>query len=247
MNCALYFAFLTTFSSAYTTADPFGRAIFLSLFLLSMICWIVLVHKIWLTSKVGKNAAQIEKFIVSNKEPLLSLNLQIDRRIKQHPFLQIFFIFKQKAVAMLDKNLYFLRKQQENAEEIFLSRTDIEILEAHVLTTISYQVKQLEKNMFILTTIVTLAPFLGLLGTVWGMLLTFGELQRGGTITSNSGVLGGLSTALVTTVLGLIIAIPALIAHNYLKTKVRLLTSDMRDFLAELISKLELQYRRVET
>ena len=56
-------------------------------------------------------------------------------------------------------------------------------------------------------------------------------------------VLGGISTALVTTVLGLIIAIPALVSYNYLKSTIGNYASDMEDFLYSLLSAIELQYR----
>ncbi|HSX12494.1 MAG TPA: MotA/TolQ/ExbB proton channel family protein, partial [Rhabdochlamydiaceae bacterium] len=118
--------------------------------------------------------------------------------------------------------------------------------ESHVTATISAQNKNLEKNLYVLSTIVTLAPFMGLLGTVWGILMTFSGLQDGGAIGANSSILGGLSTALATTVMGLIIAIPALISYNYLKNAVRNYASDMDDFLTLLLSNIELQYRKVE-
>ncbi|MBM3208613.1 MAG: MotA/TolQ/ExbB proton channel family protein [Chlamydiae bacterium] len=129
---------------------------------------------------------------------------------------------------------------------IYLSSTDLDLLESHVYTTISTETKILEKDLFILSTSVTLAPFLGLLGTVWGILVTFSELQAGGSAGSNTAIIGGLSTALSTTVLGLIIAIPALIGYNYLKNHLRMYTSDMEDFLHNLLSTLELQYRKVD-
>jgi biopolymer transport protein TolQ len=115
-----------------------------------------------------------------------------------------------------------------------------------VTATISAQNKALEKNLFMLSTIVALAPFLGLLGTVWGILVMFSGLHDGGGIGSNTSILGGLSTALATTVLGLIIAIPALVAYNYLKNHLRNYATDMDDFLTNLISQIELQYRKVE-
>ncbi|MGL5264266.1 MAG: MotA/TolQ/ExbB proton channel family protein, partial [Candidatus Rhabdochlamydia sp.] len=65
-------------------------------------------------------------------------------------------------------------------------------------------------------------------------------------IGSNSVIIGGLSTALATTVLGLVIAIPALIAYNYLKHRISNYSSEMQDFLYELLSYLELQYRKVD-
>ena len=87
---------------------------------------------------------------------------------------------------------------------------------------------------------------MGLLGTVWGILVTFAGLHDGAGMGSNSSVLGGISTALATTVLGLVIAIPALIAYNYLKTSVRTYSADMDDFSTQLLTNIELQYRKVE-
>ena len=83
-------------------------------------------------------------------------------------------------------------------------------------------------------------------GTVWGILITFSELQKGGSISSNAVVLGGLSTALTTTVLGLLIAIPALIAYNYLRNVNKEFYTEMHDFSHLLLSTIVLQYRKVD-
>jgi biopolymer transport protein TolQ len=114
------------------------------------------------------------------------------------------------------------------------------------MLTLSSETKKLEKHLFVLPTIITLAPFLGLLGTVWGILVTFSEMQGGASVAHNSVVLGGLSMALATTVMGLLIAIPAVIAHNYIKSDLKNYSSDMQDFLGSLLSTLELQYRKVD-
>ena len=161
-----------------------------------------------------------------------------------HPFSDIFTTLKGKALEILNKNLYFSSKENR---EVYLTGADLAMIESCALVTISSQTKVLERHLFVLSTIVTLAPFLGLLGTVWGILITFAQLQTGSSVSSNSAILGGLSTALVTTVLGLVIAIPALVSYNYLKTKIKEYTSDMEDFLSELLSTMELQYRKVDT
>ena len=101
----------------------------------------------------------------------------------------------------------------------------------------------MEKNLYILSTIVTLAPFLGLLGTVWGILVSFSDLQGG---VQSQMVLGGLSLALTTTVLGLIIAIPALIGNNYLRNAIKVIQNDMESFSNDVMASVELQYRQVD-
>ena len=163
-----------------------------------------------------------------------------------HPFGQIFQSVQGKTIEILNKNRYFLSQSTGSKAGAYLTSTDLELLESQASATISSQMKSLEKNLFILPTIVTLAPFMGLLGTVWGILVTFSGLHEGGGLGSSSSILGGLSTALATTVLGLIIAIPALIAYNYIKNYLRHYTAAMDAFLTFLISQIELQYRKVE-
>jgi biopolymer transport protein TolQ len=221
--------------SAYGSADFFGRCIFLSLFLLSVICWVAAVHKTIQTRKAKRKGSLFQALAQKEKGRLLSFS-----PTEQHPFAQVFTEVKNKTLEVLDKNHYFAGEN----EQVFLSRGDLELVEAHALVAVSGEAKKLEKDLFILSTIVTLAPFLGLLGTVWGILLTFGELQLGGAGASNTAILGGLSTALATTVFGLVIAIPALIFHSYLKNSLKYLTSDMEDFLYRLLSTVELQYRK---
>ncbi|VHN99686.1 MotA/TolQ/ExbB proton channel family protein [Candidatus Rhabdochlamydia sp. T3358] len=239
-------ASFATFITAYAQSDIFGKAIMLALIGLSLICWIILIQKIRFTHRTARLSQIFYKNYTSQKERMLQIDLQEANACKDlHPFAHILGSLKIKTGEILNKNLYFSTQDLEKPK-IYLSSADLEAVESHVLTTISYHVKQLEKNLFILPTIVSLAPFLGLLGTVWGILVTFSGLQNSSSIGSNSVIIGGLSTALATTVLGLVIAIPALIAYNYLKHRINNYSSEMQDFLYELLSYLELQYRRVD-
>jgi len=221
--------------SAYFQADFFGKCIFFGLFISSILCWIVLIFKSYQVRKVRLLASAFEKALEKNHDRLLSLSVENQK----HPFGHVFQALKKKTLEVLGKNQYY----SEEKQAVYLTRSDLELVESHVLTTISSEAKGLEKNLFVLSTIKSLAPFLGLLGTVYGILLTFSELQNGGTA-SNTAMLGGLSTALVTTVLGLLIAIPALISHVWLRNSLKYVTSDMEDFLYKLLSTLELQYRK---
>src|SRR3989338_7422363 len=234
------------FFSAFQQSDFFGRLIFLGLFALSAICWSVLIYKIWLTKNVKRICHAFQHAVSRHKERILELELHTlpkpRRKEIPHPFAHILGEIAAKTLEVLNKNLYF----QEGNGRAFLTEPDLNLIGSQGLIAISKQKKLLEKSLFVLATTVTLAPFLGLLGTVWGILLTFTHLQSGATFSSNNLILGGLSTALATTVIGLVIAIPALIAHNYLKNAIRVLSSDMEDFLASLLSTLEMQYRKVE-
>lgn len=241
---------MNIFVSAYTDSDFFGKMIFLALFALSILCWVVLAHKVWMIRKVHALSEAFQKAFEKNQSPLLSMQLaQLPKSPHKeipHPFAHIFEMLKQKTVEILNKNHFFAEQTLKTQGKVTLSQADLDIVESCALTTISSQMKHLEKNLFVLSTIVTLAPFLGLLGTVWGILITFAELHSGGSASSNSVILGGLSTALATTVLGLVIAIPALVSYNYLRNALKTLSSDMENFLYFLLSNLELQYRKAD-
>lgn len=242
-------AALSAFQEAYSQSDFFGKVIMGGLFMLSILCWIVLTYKVRQARKVKDSAFLFQKLVEKNHDRLLSLepsDVPTPAKNTPQPFAQIYFVLKEKTLETLNKKLFFLKQNQRNSEELYLTTNDIDVLEQHVFTTISSQCKALEKHLFILSTIVTLAPFLGLLGTVWGILVTFAELQTGGAAGSNAAILGGLSTALATTVLGLVIAIPALVSYNYLRNNLKSFSSDMEDFLYKLLSILELQYRKVD-
>ena len=97
---------------------------------------------------------------------------------------------------------------------------------------------RLESQMIVLATAVSGAPFLGLLGTVWGVMETFGDVAAAGTANLTA-MAPGVSAALITTVTGLLVAIPAMFGYNYLVTTVRAMVVQLDNFAAELASEFE--------
>lgn len=182
--------------------------------------------------------------LFSEKDPL---GLQCTRQLKgrlleiPHPFFEIYKALKQNVLQIIHRNHLF-----SPGNETALSEADLGLIESQVYTTLASTFRKLEKNLFVLSTVVTLAPFLGLLGTVWGILLTFSQLQERGSVASNAGMLTGLSLALATTVVGLIVAIPALVGYNYLKNGLREYRREAEDFSHLLLISVELHYRKPE-
>jgi len=99
----------------------------------------------------------------------------------------------------------------------------------------------LESQMIILATAVSGAPFVGLLGTVWGVMETFADVAKAGSA-SLAAMAPGVSADLNTTVTGLLVAIPAMFGYNYLVTTVRGMIVEVDNFAAELISAMEHRY-----
>jgi len=115
-------------------------------------------------------------------------------------------------------------------QRLQLSKTSVEsVLER----TISSELRRLDRKLISLATTSTLAPFIGLFGTVWGVLSAFQSLGTSGAA-DLSALAPGISTALVTTVCGLFVAIPAVGFYNYLSSHVSRLSSQMDSFAHEL-------------
>jgi biopolymer transport protein ExbB/TolQ len=89
---------------------------------------------------------------------------------------------------------------------------------------ISEKRKILEKGLPVLGTLASTTPFVGLLGTILGIIVSFGELSKG-TGSTNS-VMFSLAEALILTAVGLLVAIPAVVAYNYFTRQVKLLLAD---------------------
>ncbi|HEV2096649.1 MAG TPA: MotA/TolQ/ExbB proton channel family protein [Chthoniobacterales bacterium] len=99
----------------------------------------------------------------------------------------------------------------------------------------------LESQMILLATAVSGAPFLGLLGTVWGVMDTFTDVAVAGA-PSLATMAPGVSGALITTVTALCVAIPAMFGYNFLVTSIRGMIVEMDNFAAELASEFEHKY-----
>jgi len=100
---------------------------------------------------------------------------------------------------------------------------------------------RLEAQMILLATAVSGAPFLGLLGTVWGVMDTFSGVAIAGSA-NLAAMAPGVSGALITTVTGLLVAIPAMFGYNFLVTSIRTLIVQNDNFAAELASEFEHKY-----
>jgi len=247
------------FFDAYSQSDILGKLIFLGLYALSICSWSILIYKIWITHQAKKYALRFHESFQLQKLNPLSLDCEgINRKKTINPFLDLYQALKRHCLEILSKNKQFAKLQLHQSDaasgefnqpthpSTYLSLSDVDYLSSHLSTQVAQQVKFLEKHLYILSTTVSLAPFLGLLGTVWGILTTFSELQAQSAGSTHQMVLGGLSLALATTVLGLLDAIPALVGYNYLKNTIRDFSTEMEGFSNEMLAAVELQYRRVD-
>lgn len=101
---------------------------------------------------------------------------------------------------------------------------------------------RVESGTGVVTTVVALSPMLGLLGTVWGVLDAFAEM--GTAASANLATIApSISAALVTTVVGLLVAIPGVMVSNFLTAKIRSISSDMEGLVDELLGRIALEFQ----
>jgi biopolymer transport protein TolQ len=99
----------------------------------------------------------------------------------------------------------------------------------------------LEKGMIVLSTAVAGGPFIGLLGTVWGVMETFAGIATAGSA-SLTAMAPGVAGALICTVIGLLVAIPAMFSYNFMVTTIRSITQELDGFASRYANHLEHQY-----
>mgnify|MGYP001197137506 CR=1 FL=1 len=108
-------------------------------------------------------------------------------------------------------------------------------LEAAVATTGTIELSFLERGMVILATIANVAPLMGFLGTVAGMILAFASIEQAGTVDATL-VAGGIKVALLTTAAGLIVAVPINIMYNFFITRIDQLIVDMEQGAQKILN-----------
>ncbi len=113
-------------------------------------------------------------------------------------------------------------------------QNDIATIERTINSEAEVQGSYLEENCSWITLFIAMAPSLGFLGTVIGMVMAFDEIQRAGDI-SPTVVAGGMKVALITTIFGIIVALILQVFYNYILSKVEALTSNMEEAAQELL------------
>ena len=227
---------------ALEESNTAGKAIVLLLFLGSVFAWTVMVTKI---RELGLAKRSSRRFLAAYRN-------------EGHP--ATLFLKRQKYVGSPLQEIYnktcmalgaALEARGADPDDLFLggvgsqsgvlSETHISAVRNVAERTVADQALLLENSMGFLATAVTTAPFLGLLGTVWGVMDSFGGMASGGGSTL-SAVAPGISGALLTTVVGLLVALPSAIGYNMLSDSIRRLTVQMDNFSQEMISDIEREY-----
>jgi len=209
-----------------------AKVIILCLLIFSIIAWTVMVGK----AVQMRRAKRLNLFFNSEFRTQKSVLEVFDRRIQAEgcPLFKVY----QAGSLELDARL---KNGNGGGRSHAVSLKGMEHIKRSLENTVAQESLRLESGLILLAIAVSGAPFLGLLGTVWGVMSTFGHIAQQGSA-SMSAMAPGVAAALVTTVAGLLVAIPSMFGYNWLVHTLRVLTVDLDNFAQELVSKMETEY-----
>jgi biopolymer transport protein ExbB/TolQ len=213
-------------------ATPEGKAVIFCLLIFSIVAWSVMIAK----TVQMRRAKKLNRFFDAEYRTQKNVLDVFDRRV-QADGCPLFMVYQAGSLE-LDARL---KNPDGNGRKKYVSLKGMEHVKRSMENAVAQESLKLESGLILLAIAVSGAPFLGLLGTVWGVMSTFGHIAMQ-QVATMAAMAPGVSAALITTVAGLLVAIPSMFAYNWLVHTLRVLTVELDNFAQELVSKMETEY-----
>ena len=215
-------------------ATPEAKAIIACLIIFSIIAWSVMVSKAIQMRRARKLNHYFNEEFHAQKNVLDLFDRKL--QVEGCPLYEVY----QAGCVQLDARLRGpsgeRRKQQ-------VTLKNMEHVKRALENVVAQESLKLESGLILLAIAVSGAPFIGLLGTVWGVMSTFaGIAQSPQGQATMAAMAPGVSAALITTVAGLLVAIPSMFSYNWLVHNLRVFTVGLDNFAQELVSKMETEF-----
>jgi biopolymer transport protein ExbB/TolQ len=236
MNVPVSFFAETQLHFVLSRATAEARVVLVILALFSIFAWYMMVFK----GLQMRRAKKLNQYFDSEFRAQKNVLGIFDRRLEVSgcPFFAVY----QEGCQELDARL---KSATGGARQASLSLKSMEHIKRTLESAVARESIKLESGLILLASAVSGGPFLGLLGTVWGVMDTFamvGQQQNAALEVMAPGV----SAALITTVAGLLVAIPSMFGYNFLVHSLRVRTVELDNFAQELVSKMETEYLKEE-
>ncbi|HSE85318.1 MAG TPA: protein TolQ [Candidatus Binatia bacterium] len=209
-------------------SGPVVQFILYLLILFSVASWGIIVYKF---RQLRRAKRESEKFIdVFWERRNLSSIHEASRDLKACPVAQVFRSGYEELVRVSRS-----KRENPSGEALTTELGGVENVSRAMKRATSVEITKLEKYLTFLATTASAAPFIGLFGTVWGIMNAF----RGLSVTHSSSIQAvapGIAEALIATAVGLAAAIPALMAYNYFVQQTKVLAAEMDNFSHEFLN-----------
>jgi biopolymer transport protein TolQ len=211
-----------------THSGPLAFAVLLLLVVFSVISWgIILVKYLAIRQAQRSSAVFLETFWQSKR---LDEIFQKSEELSNSPLAQVFRAGYQELVKVKQ------REQKEKSDvEKGMSFGGVENVERALRRAATTEMTELERLVPFLATVGSTSPFIGLFGTVIGIMKSFAEIGAKGSANLAT-VAPGIAEALIATAAGLLAAIPAVIAFNYFGSRIKVLGAEMENFSADFMN-----------
>ena len=212
-------------------SGPAAKVVLLLLLGFSVVSWGIIIHKLWYLRRVQRQTATFRD--VFRRSTKFSEVQAVCRTFEQSPLVGIF----QAGYAELNTQLK-QAAQEMSGPGAAAGRPTLKSLPAvdrALLRAAAVEVTKLERRLPLLATTASITPFIGLFGTVWGIMTSFQRIASVGS-TSLGVVAPGIAEALIATAAGLFAAIPAVYFYNHFVAEVKDLTAAMDDFALEFLN-----------
>jgi biopolymer transport protein TolQ len=215
-------------------ATPLAKVVLLILLLFSAISWGIILYKIWVFRRAERETATfLDVFRRSSK---FSEVQAVCPTLSRSPLVGLF----QSGYTELNAQLRATQGQLSDGPKpgVAVGRPTLKSLDAvdrALLRATTVEMTKLEQRLPFLATTASITPFIGLFGTVWGIMISFQRIAAQGS-TSLSTVAPGIADALVATAAGLFAAIPAVYFYNHFTNQVKHFAADMDDFSLEFLN-----------
>lgn len=217
------------FLALVVEAGPVAWFVLATLLFFSLVSWAIILHKSRRLGRVERSSAAFLSHFRSAKR-----FADVVAWARKHPDSPLARLFQ----AGYQEVRYQSRQDPEDEEPARLRVSNMEAVARSLLRASSTETAALEHRMMFLATTGGATPFIGLFGTVWGIMNSFRDIAL--TQSANISVVApGVSEALIATAAGLAAAIPAVIAYNAFLAQIRRITTTMDDFSMEYVAMLE--------
>ena len=216
------------FIGLVTQSSPLSQVVLAALLMFSVASWGIILFKLWQFRRVeSQTSAFVQVFRKSRK---FSDVQSVCKSLAASPLTGVF----QAGYVELNTQL---RQPDGTGSEggVQPSLRSFEALDRALLRASNLEVTRLERHVPVLATTASITPFIGLFGTVWGIIIAFQGIGETGS-TNLAAVAPGIAEALVATLAGLFAAIPAVYFYNHLTNKVKLTASAIDDFSLEFLN-----------
>jgi len=220
--------------------DPFAKTVMIVLLIMSLISWAITFHKLALFRKVS---AETTRFLTLFRKrpsiPEVYVACVKFRRTPLSPMLEQGFkeldqVLKVEGNPRAVKRP-MLPQDRPAADDADRDKDRWEVIRMTLERVGQEEINRLEKSVVFLATTGNVSPFFGLLGTVWGIMHSFASIGVRGSA-SLAVVAPGIAEALVATIMGLAVAIPAVMAYNFFNARLKLIASQVDNFGLEFLA-----------